>query len=152
MVNWFGIVVLIICIFLIALTIANIYYFNRIRTGGTISNGTATALAWLNFFFLLIVAILLILSIYFMISRGRKIKVCATTVAKSPPVVTTVETPPVPVVVQTPVYTSQKSIPVDIQNTTGKTLYVKDGNGNLNAYTTDSSGVQKLEDYNQMEY
>lgn len=157
--NWFGIVVVVICIFLIALTIANIYYFNRVRTGGSISSGTATALAWLNFFFLLITAILLILSVYYLASRGRKIKVCASppqpgVPVKQPDIV--VEAPPVPVVVPvktpTTVYTTQKAIPIEVENKTGQSLTVQNNNGTYTNYTTDKSGVQNLMDLQQDVY
>jgi len=87
---WFKILVIIMAIFVIAVVIANIIYFNHIRQGKIVSTGSATALAILNFIILLVAVVVMILAFYTIFSSGGTKKYCPVT--STAPV--TVKTPP----------------------------------------------------------
>jgi predicted membrane protein len=111
MITWFGILILVFTIFLIIVVAIDIYYANRIREGGAFSSGTSAAIMWLNFFALLFLIVMLVLSIWYLVSRPKDSRVCDTPRVREakvviekaqPKTVTTTETIPVSVVRQVP--------------------------------------------------
>ena len=64
--RWFKIVVFLLTSIVVGVSIANIVYFNRIRTGNcqAISHGTAVTMIWVNVILLIIAAIIWLWSIW----------------------------------------------------------------------------------------
>lgn len=62
--RWFKIIVFIFSAIIVGLFIANVVYYNRIRTGGTVTNGEATSMLWLSVIFLIISIIIFLWSIW----------------------------------------------------------------------------------------
>ena len=126
MVQWYGIVVLIILIFVIVLLFVDVYYANKIRKGETVSTGTGAGLVWANVIFAIILIILAAITLWYILSRGRKVKVCG---------------PPAKgATMQAQVYTGN-SVPVEYTEKKGIPLQVTGPNGESTVYYTDNSGV-----------
>lgn len=68
-VNWFTIFVLVIAIFAIALTVANIIYYNRISRGNVIQKGESIAMLIINIIFGIFAIILTILALWILFSH-----------------------------------------------------------------------------------
>jgi len=62
--RWFKIIVFIFSAIIVGLFIANVVYYNRIRTGGTVTTGEATSMLWLSVIFLIVGIIVFLWSIW----------------------------------------------------------------------------------------
>ena len=64
--RWFKIIVTLLSAVIIGVTIANLVYFNKIRTGScdSVSSGEATTMLWINIILLVIAAVVFIWSLY----------------------------------------------------------------------------------------
>ena len=64
--RWFLAIVLLLTIFTIGVTIANIYYYNKIKNGScnAVTNGEANTLMWVNIIVLVTAAIVMIWDIW----------------------------------------------------------------------------------------
>ena len=64
--RWFKIIVTLLSAIIIGVTIANLVYFNKIRTGtcNAVSSGEATTMLWINVILLVIAAVVFIWSLY----------------------------------------------------------------------------------------
>lgn len=58
--RWFKIVTLVAAGFFSGLFIANVIYYNRLRNGGNVTKGEATAMLWINGILLVIAIILFV--------------------------------------------------------------------------------------------
>lgn len=65
--RWFKILVFIFSAVVVGLFIANVVYYNRIRTGGTVTTGEATSMLWLSVIFLILGIIVFLWSIWSLI-------------------------------------------------------------------------------------
>jgi len=71
--RWFKIIVFIFSAIVVGLFIANVVYFNRIRTGGTVTTGEATSMLWLSVIFLIIGILVFLWSIWSLVfSKGTR--------------------------------------------------------------------------------
>lgn len=71
--RWFKIIVFIFSAISVGLFIANVVYFNRIRTGGTVTTGEATSMLWLSVIFLVIAIIVFLWTIWSLVfSKGTQ--------------------------------------------------------------------------------
>ena len=70
--RWFKIIVFILSAIVVGVTIANVAYFNRIRTGScqALSNSTATTMVWVNAILLVIAIIIFLWSLWRLLFSG----------------------------------------------------------------------------------
>jgi len=62
--RWFKIIVFIFAAIIVGIFIANLVYYNRIRTGGTVTTGEATSMLWISVIILIIAIIIFLWSIW----------------------------------------------------------------------------------------
>jgi lysylphosphatidylglycerol synthetase-like protein (DUF2156 family) len=73
---WFKVFVIIVAILVIAFTIVNLVYFNRLWNGGTLSTSEASAALWLNAILLFLGIVILIWAIVsFLWNRSVSVEV-----------------------------------------------------------------------------
>ena len=107
-IQWFLIVIILFTIWVIALSIANVVYYNRIRTGGIVQSGEAAALVWISVLTIVVAFVIFCVTLWYLFS-GR------TSVCAPPPTATaTVVTPPrtTTYTVTTPTHATQVKVPV----------------------------------------
>lgn len=75
MANWFSIYVFIIAIFVLGVSLLNVYYYNRIRNGtcNAVTKKEAETGFWLNIFIAIFTAILFIWAIFNALSKPKDI-------------------------------------------------------------------------------
>ena len=72
--TWYRVIVLISSATALAISIANLYYFNKIRLNGAcgpVSEGTATTMVWLNLILAILSAIAFFWSLFRLIFSGE---------------------------------------------------------------------------------
>jgi len=114
--RWFKIIVFVASGFFAGLFLADIIYFNRLRNGGTITNGEAVAMLWLNAILFIIAIIIFIWALIRLLTTTETraaVQEKVTTYLNQPgpvyPVQTqpvAVQTQPVPLQVSSPTFVS----------------------------------------------
>jgi hypothetical protein len=125
--RWFKIIVFVASGFFAGLFLADIIYFNRLRNGGTITNGEAVAMLWLNAILFIIAIIIFIWALIRLLTTTETraaVQEKVTTYLNQPGPVYPVQTQPVavqvqPVAIQTqPVAVQTQPVPLQVSSPT----------------------------------